>query len=1088
MRARSGKIDQQLMGKIAESELEIEEKQKEELKILRLKFEEALQNLKRIRSKTGRDNQYLYKLPWYVIIGAPGCGKTTLLMNSGITSSFSDHMEFKDGIKGVGGTRNCDWLFTDDAIFLDTAGRYTTQDSHQAVDQAAWEGFLKLIKEYRSRRPINGILVATSISDLLRKTEEQRQQHAREVRQRIEELHDTLGIQLPIYMMFTKCDLISGFSDFFAYFRPQEREQVWGRTFEGNNPEQTNTFIAGFDNDYEALLGRLNRMTLDRVHEEPDIRRRSLIWDFPRQMALIKPAIMDFIHRTFDSSRFERPLLTRGIYFTSATQEGMPIDRIMGILSKTYGLDEQAVPVYSGEGKSYFIYDLLDKVIFPESEMAGADPRVEYRKRWFKYLAYGAVFVATSLIFIGWMTSFMNNKSYLVEIGSVIAGYEDISGTVSDWESGVKNLHEKLTLFKSAGRIHENDSKWMGMGLDQRSKINNQIDRFYEELLKGQLLPVIATRLEQRLAGSIDQFSVRDPGKTGDFYSLLKVYLMLEHRSPEQRKEDLDLAIEKIGKDWDKNFQREPEQFRADYRAHIKDLLLSDFKRELKPLNEKLIAAAREKLNSVPLYKQIYNQLKSEYLPVKKYNFQVEDIQYIEQIFGPSILTMSIPGLYTAIGYDEIFNKQGTGFIENAIQQNWVLKNADAEKGTDDTKILYDNLQRVYFIDYIQKWAFLLNKLSITPSKDVHHTNKMLHRLTSSKENPLKQLLKKIETNTSFLENSAPFSEELSNNIKQFKRLNELIKESEEEPPLLDEIITRLEKLRDLMDRYDASEVALDDLKKRIRSGGDLITSTRKYAEQLPDPFNEWLSSLAASARKTMLKSAKLELNSIWKADVVEPFKETLSGRYPLSKISSEDVSLDDFNRFFQPNGIIDTFLKEHIKPLSNVGWEEKVIDNNKLGMLSGVSLEQFKRSERIRQIYFMGNRTPSIKFELKPELLDASAKEFQLTIGGKTIRYSHGRSRTEKFQWPEPDNSPVPVVEWGVKTFDGNIFQDRKEGPWAWFRALDSVRLTRKGKNRFTITFTVNGHDARYRMVAGSVVNPFGSTELQAFHCPGVL
>ncbi|WP_320041760.1 type VI secretion system membrane subunit TssM [uncultured Desulfobacter sp.] len=1088
VRARSGKIDQQLMDKIAESELEVEEKQREELKILRLKFEEALQNLKRIRSNKGRDNQYLYKLPWYVIIGAPGCGKTTLLMNSGIASSFSDHMAFKQGIKGVGGTRNCDWLFTDDAIFLDTAGRYTTQDSHQAVDQAAWEGFLKLIKEFRSRRPINGVLVATSISDLLGKTDEQRQQHAREVRKRIEELHEILGIKFPIYMVFTKCDLIAGFSDFFAFFRPEERAQVWGRTFERNDPEQTNAFLTGFNTDFEELLTRLNRMMLNRVHEEPDIRRRSLIMDFPRQMALIKPAIMDFIHRTFDSSRFERPLLTRGIYFTSATQEGMPIDRIMGVLSKTYGLDEQTVPIYSGEGKSYFIYDLLAKVVFPESEMAGADPRVEHRKRWLKYLAYATVLVVTSAVFLGWMLSFVNNKGYLVEIKDAVAGYENISGTANDWESGVKNLHEKLALFKSAGLVQENSAEWMGMGLDQRSKINDQIDRSYEKSLKAQLLPVITRRLEQRLAVGIAQFSSMNQDKAGDLYDLLKVYLMLERRSPEQRKADLDLAVKIIGEDWDKNFQREPEQFRVDYRTHMKDLLLSDFKRDLKPLNAILITDAREKLNSVPLYKQIYNQLKSAYLPIKKYDFQVEDILFIEQIFGPSILKMSIPGLYTAIGYDEIFNKQGTGFIENAIQQNWVLENADAEKGTADAKTLYDNLQRVYFIDYIQKWAFLLNKLSIKPSKDVYHTNKILHRLTAGKDNPLKKLLKEIDANTSFLEGKAPFSEELSRKIKQFKRLNELIKESEDDPPLLDEIITRLEKLRDLMDRYDSSDVALDDLKQRIQSGGDLITSTRKYAEQLPGPFNTWLSSLTASARKTMLKSAKLELNSIWKAEVVAPYRETLAGRYPLLKSSSEDVSLDDFNRFFQSNGIIDTFLREYIKPFSNADWEEKVIDNHRLGLVSAGSLEQFKRSERIRQIYFMGNPTPFIKFELKPESLDASAKEFQLSIGGKTIKYSHGRSRTQTFQWPESGGSPVSVVEWGFRTFDGNVFQDRKEGPWAWFRALDSTRMTRKSKNQFTVTFTVNGHDASYRMVAGSVVNPFGSIELQSFHCPEAL
>ena len=41
-------------------------------------------------------------------------------------------------------------------IVLDTAGRYTTQDSHQAEDKGAWESFLGLLKKVRPRRPLNG--------------------------------------------------------------------------------------------------------------------------------------------------------------------------------------------------------------------------------------------------------------------------------------------------------------------------------------------------------------------------------------------------------------------------------------------------------------------------------------------------------------------------------------------------------------------------------------------------------------------------------------------------------------------------------------------------------------------------------------------------------------------------------------------------------------------------------------------------------------------------------------------------------------------------------------------------------------------
>ena len=129
---------------------------------LRERFEEAIAALKESR---GRDHS-LYSEPWYVIIGAPGSGKSTLLQNSGLQFPLAQRFG-KDAVRGVGGTRNCDWWFTDDAIFLDTAGRFTTQDSDPGSDARGWREFLALLKKYRSRRPLNGVILTVSVADLL---------------------------------------------------------------------------------------------------------------------------------------------------------------------------------------------------------------------------------------------------------------------------------------------------------------------------------------------------------------------------------------------------------------------------------------------------------------------------------------------------------------------------------------------------------------------------------------------------------------------------------------------------------------------------------------------------------------------------------------------------------------------------------------------------------------------------------------------------------------------------------------------------------------------------------------------------------
>src|SRR6266545_1810919 len=127
---------------------------------LKERFEEAVAALKQKR----RSGHTLYELPWYVIIGAPGSGKTTALVNSGLHFPL-EQRSGKGALRGVGGTRNCDWWFTDEAVFLDTAGRYTTQDSDSEADSAGWAEFLSLLVKYRKRRPVNGVILTISAPD-----------------------------------------------------------------------------------------------------------------------------------------------------------------------------------------------------------------------------------------------------------------------------------------------------------------------------------------------------------------------------------------------------------------------------------------------------------------------------------------------------------------------------------------------------------------------------------------------------------------------------------------------------------------------------------------------------------------------------------------------------------------------------------------------------------------------------------------------------------------------------------------------------------------------------------------------------------
>src|SRR5580704_8093930 len=393
----------------------------EEVALLADRLKEALAALKKAKLGRGRGG-FLYQLPWYMFIGPPGAGKTTALVNCGLNFPLADKGG-PQGISGVGGTRNCDWWFTDQAVLIDTAGRYTTQDSNSAVDASAWLGFLRLLKQHRARQTLNGVLVAISLSDIASLSDAERLAHATAIRKRIRELHDELGVRIPAYVLFTKADLIAGFVEFFETLGKEEREQVWGVTLPLDTGKDEGGSVAGFGAEFDLLLDRLNDRMLERVQQETDIRRRRLIWGFPQQIASLRGVAVEFLTEIFRPSRLEARPLLRGVYLTSGTQNSTPIDRLLDAMAGQFGLQRQAVTAFSGTGRSYFLTRLVSEVVFGEAGLVGRDPKVERRQRWMHIAAYStAAIVLLGLTGI-WTASWLGNRSLIDDVHAASIQY-----------------------------------------------------------------------------------------------------------------------------------------------------------------------------------------------------------------------------------------------------------------------------------------------------------------------------------------------------------------------------------------------------------------------------------------------------------------------------------------------------------------------------------------------------------------------------------------------------------------------------------------------------------------------------------------
>src|SRR4029077_16851493 len=188
--------------------------------------------------------------------------KTTALINSGLKFPLSRGAT-PAAIAGVGGTRYCDWWFTEEAVLIDTAGRYTTQDSDGKADKQSWLVFLDLLKKNRPGQPINGGIVAISLEDLRVLGPAEIAAHATAIRARLLELHQRLKVDFPVYALFTKGDLVAGFTEYFANQTDQGRRQVWGATFQ--TADKTRNMVGDIPGEFDLLIERLNSELTDRL-------------------------------------------------------------------------------------------------------------------------------------------------------------------------------------------------------------------------------------------------------------------------------------------------------------------------------------------------------------------------------------------------------------------------------------------------------------------------------------------------------------------------------------------------------------------------------------------------------------------------------------------------------------------------------------------------------------------------------------------------------------------------------------------------------------------------------------------------------
>ncbi len=1078
----------------------------EELATLRQRMDEALALLKKARLG-GDERRNLYELPWYVIIGPPGSGKTTALVNSGLHFPLAAQLG-EGAIRGVGGTRNCDWWFTDQAVLLDTAGRYTTQDSHAQVDKAAWLGFLDLLKTQRSRRPIDGAFIAISLSDLLLGSDAERAAHAVAIRARIQELYSQLGVRFPVYLMLTKLDLVPGFMEFFDNLGKDERAQVWGMTFPLDTLEQGGSDpLAQFGNEFGLLEQRLGERVVERLQQERDPARRDLIYGFVQQFAALRGNLKLFLDGVFKPNAFEDRALLRGVYFTSGTQEGSPIDRLIGSMAQSMGLDRAHLARQSGSGRSYFIEKLFSAVAFAERGLVGSNPKVERRRKW---VARGALALSVALVvLVGtlWTLSYRANQQYIAEVDSRL---QPLGKSVQGLSPAQRNVVDVLPLLNAVRRLADDPPGWAeGLGLYQGDMLESESQSLYRKLLIAIFAPRLVTRIEEQLYAG---------GPSDYLYEGLKAYLMLadgEHYDPEFLKAWITL-------DWERQL---PRDLAPDLRQALEQHLAALF--DKRPpnarLDQRLIDDTRRQLQQLPVAQRVYDRVKRQKLPAGVSDFRFSeaagrDAALVFRFKNGKPLSEPLPGLFTVEGYRKAFLAASLAQSTTLAEERWVLGRAPGEAG--DAKRLADDVQQLYYQDYIRHWDALLDDLDFVPITSVGQAADVL-RVLSGPTSPMKQLLQAAAHETNLgqpttldkvkdkaeqagvdqlrqrlggllgdapLSSDAPAAHAVDPVTAHFADLATLVDTGEGQPAAIDGLLTDLNALYVQVSAMvgASGDALLGEAKNQAQAAAQRVALG---AARQPKVVQNLVSSVLGSTHNIVMGGVRNQLNAAWSSEVVNVYRQSLSGRYPMVAGSSRDATLEDFGQFFGVGGVMDNYFRKYLQPYVNTSstpWSWQPGAAQKLGINSGV-LHTFQRAATIRDAFFRSGSglQPGVRFELKPVAMDATITQFLLDLDGQQVSYDHGPSRPVALQWPNPNSIGVVRLSIAPPSASGRSGLT-VEGPWAWFRLLDQSDLVAgSSPERFNLRLRVDGASVSYELRASSAFNPFRSRVVSGFSLP---
>ncbi len=1055
-------------------------------------FNKAVGALK--TSKLGKEA--LYALPWYMIIGPPGVGKSTALRNSGLQFPYLSERG-GGAVKGIGGTRNCDWWMTNQAVIVDTAGRYTTEDT----DRDEWMAFLDLLKETRPKRPINGILLAVAVSDLALASEDEINTMSIKIRARIDEVTKHLEMSVPVYVLFTKCDLLPGFIEMYSEMGKSERKQIFGFTLPVTGAYAGVDPVGTFCDQFDRLADRTEQRSLRRMGEERRIEARGKIYEFPQHFEVLRENLASFIGLLFTTNVYADTPMLRGCYFTSGTQEGRPIDRLMGSMAQAFGMQSSAlVGSPQVEARSYFLGNLFNKVIFADRELARRSAKHVRKSQIIKWAGAGVIFSAAVGTAVLPVRSMRANREVIGEMGDAV---DKIEEEAKDESATIANIAGLWPMYKAQDKVYdfEHDStpvklRW---GMYQGEVLLDPARSLFGRAVRESLIVPLMDERKLDLTNFANRYPTDEDeppvDESSQAFESLRAYLLLSGELSDYKSTSEKLDAERATQDvWLSSrvaswwggallIDKETDSYKkmATMTSEFVRILREDPSLQIEQ-DEVLVKRVQEILKRSDRTEALLAELIRAAGEVDG----VKSVTLASMKLGTSVYKnggMRIRGAFTRQGWEKYTRSELDKPQGEFKGDEWVLGLTEREARERGMEERY-RLRSRYFDQYIKEWDQFVAKIYVEPAEDLVGSLTMFQDLARA-GTPLRVILTQVGWHTELKDEERapgdkPWFDQIPADVREkieaeggeggarslFER-RDVQKHflpfvgfgidvdtggggDGDGPPAaagalqIDIYAEQLAAVRDSL------QAAVDDSAELNGLGKKLKVTTNVVKGQIAEQREPWRSRFDNilrppfdAVRGVVEGGQAAGLGGSWCSSVYDPWMESVATKYPFNP-KGYDLPLGDLSVWFaKDQGPVWEFYTASLaNQIQQNGKSFKIV---KRGAATTVSYnprlpDYLTQVSDIGVVMFPPGATdPKFEFEVQ---IDGTpgVSEITLSVDGSKVSYRNGPQTWKPMVWPGTEGDPGASIKAKGVGRNGDVV---RKGDWGFWRLLSEATVS---------------------------------------------